>query len=353
MQIRQITADERTDLMFPLQVYAFEPTPSTDEARERYRRLMAFYGTVTSLVAEEDGRALACVGALPMQQNVRGHVLDMAGIASVASHPYARRRGFVRQLLDRLLRQMRDQGCGVGVLHPFRPSFYGRFGFVGLPRARHASFGPQGLSHLLRVDLPGTVERLPMAEAFEEYDAFTRRLLTRRHGFCVFDETRSAEFRDDRFWVAIARVDGEVVAAARYRIEQFGGDLVAPHFLTTGPLGRALLLQDLARHVDQIARIVLTLDTEEVPELWGTDMAVTTEGRVAYPSNAAPMARILDVEALDGIGAGHVAGLSGLVYGVLDPVDVVVRGFGTVDPEAIEPLRRLFPREMPFVFAEF
>src|SRR5215213_4725478 len=100
MQIRQITADERTDLMFPLQVYAFEPTPSTNEARERYRRRMAFYGTVTSLVAEEDGRALACVGALPMQQNVRGRVLDMAGVASVASHPSARRRGFIRRLLD-------------------------------------------------------------------------------------------------------------------------------------------------------------------------------------------------------------------------------------------------------------
>src|SRR4051794_8000204 len=58
MEIRQISADERTDKMFPLQVYAFEPTPATDEARERYRRRMAYYGTATSLVAEEDGQTL-------------------------------------------------------------------------------------------------------------------------------------------------------------------------------------------------------------------------------------------------------------------------------------------------------
>lgn len=392
MQIRQISADERTDVMFPLQVYAFEGTPAGDDVREAYRRRMAFYGTVTSLVAEEDGQALACVGALPMLQNVRGRVLDMAGVASVASHPSARRQGFVRQLLEQLLGQTRDQGCVVSGLYPFRPSFYARFGFVGLPRVRHASFAPQGLSHLVRAELPGTVERLPMAEAFDEYDAFTRRLMTRRHGFAVFDETRTGEFRDDKYWVAVARVDGEVVGAASYRIERFGGDLRAQHFLADGPLGRALLLQFFARHVDQVGRVVLPVGTEDVPELWGTDMAVLTEGRVAYPSNAGPMARVLDLPALAGIGAGAgdvtvevvddaliggtwrltgdggrlavssggeprarltAAGLSGLVYGVLDPVDVIARGLGTVETGAIEPLRALFPREMPFMFADF
>ena len=97
MQIRQISADERTDVMFPLQVYAFEPTPADDEAREAYRRRMAFYGTVTSLVAEEDGQALACVGALPMEQNVRGRVLDMA-IGIIMPPPPTFTRGFPLQI---------------------------------------------------------------------------------------------------------------------------------------------------------------------------------------------------------------------------------------------------------------
>ena len=396
MEIRQITADERTDTMFPLQVYAFEPTPYEPAAREHYRQRMRHYRTATSLIAEEDGETLACVAAFPMQQNVRGRVLNMAGVASVSSHPLARRRGLVRQLLQRLLHQMREGGSGVSALYPFRPSFYGRFGFVGLPRVRRAFFAPQGVSHLLRIELPGVVERLPMGDAFEEYDAFTRRLLTERHGFSVFDEVRSAEFREDKLWVAVARAGGEVVGAVRYRIDRFGGDLVGQDFLVTGPLGRALLLQFFARHVDQIGRIVLTLDTAEVPDLWGTDMAVTTEGRVAYPSNAGPMARVLGMAALTGMGAGAgaggvtvevvddeliagtyrleaadgtstveadknatpdarltVAGISGLVYGVLDPIDVVARGFGEVGAEAIGPLRALFPRRMPYLFADF
>jgi predicted N-acetyltransferase YhbS len=392
MEIRQITADERTETMFPLQAYAFETSPWADELKDHYQRRMAYYRTATSLIAEEDGQALAGVAAFPMQQNVRGLVHAMAGVASVAAHPSARRRGFVRDLMRHLLPLMREQGCAVSALYPFRASFYARFGFVGIPRVRKATFAPQGLAHLVRAELPGSVERLPMADAFADFDAFTRRLLHDRHGFAVWDEVRTAEFRNDKAWVALARVDGEVVGAVRYRIDRFGGDLVAQDLLTTGPLGRALLLQFFARHVDQVAQIVLTIGTDEVPDLWGTDMAVVTRGTVSYPREGGPMVRILDMDALNGtpvgdaavtvevagdelIGGVHrlegeggrlsvakganpaatltAAGLSGLVYGVLDPVDVVTRGLGQVDAGALGPLRTLFPRQMPYIFADF
>src|SRR4051812_18243433 len=107
MEFRQITAAERTGTMFPLQAYAFMPSPSTPEDEADYRRRMAFYETAVSMVAEEDGQTLAGVASFRMRQNVRGLVHDMAGVASVASHPSARRRGLVRELLNRLLSQMR------------------------------------------------------------------------------------------------------------------------------------------------------------------------------------------------------------------------------------------------------
>jgi predicted N-acetyltransferase YhbS len=394
MQIRQVTADERTDTMFPLQTYAFMPSPWADTDRAAYARKMQYYRTSVSLIAEEEGQTLACVGAFPMRQNVRGVLHEMAGVASVSTHPAARRRGFVRELLTRLLHQMRDQGCTVSALYPFRPSFYGRFGFVGLPRARTATFAPEGLSHLLRADLPGEVERVPMRAGFADYNDLTLRLLGERHGFSVYDEVRTAEFRDNPRWVAIARVDGEVVGAVTYRIDRFGGDLLADDLLTTGPLGRALLLQYFARHVDQVARVIVTIGAEEVPELWGTDFPVLTQGRVDHPRHAGPMARLLSMEALTGTAttaeealtievvdddfiAGRFqltgeggrlsvepsknepqatvtsAGISALAYGVLDPIEVVTRGFGQVDPSAVGPLTALFPKQMPYLFADF
>ncbi len=394
MQIRQVTADERTDTMFPLQTYAFLPSPWADTQRAEYARRMQYYRTSVNLVAEEDGQTLACVGAFPMRQNVRGVLHDMAGVASVATHPSARRRGFVRELIDQLLRQTRDQGCTVSVLYPFRPSFYGRFGYVGLPRSRTATFAPQGLAHLVRADLPGEVQRLPISAGFDAYNALTLRLLGERHGFSVYDEVRTAEFREIPRWVAIARVDGEVVGAVTYRIDKFGGDLVADDLLTTGALGRALLLQYFARHVDQVGRVIVTIGTDEVPELWGTDFPVLTEGRVEQPSRSGPMGRLLSMEALSGTAtsaeeavtievvdddfiAGRYqlageggqltveqsknepqarltcAGISALAYGVLDPIEVVTRGFGQVEAPAVGPLTALFPKRMPYVFADF
>ncbi|AGZ45063.1 GNAT family N-acetyltransferase [Actinoplanes friuliensis] len=396
MEIRQVSAAERTDTMFPLQTYAFMPSPWPEADREVYAGRMRFYETAVSLVAEEGGQALAGVAAFPMRQNARGAVHDMAGVASVSTHPAARRRGFVRELLWRLLHQMRDQGCTVSALYPFRPSFYGRFGFVGLPRVRTATFAPEGLSHLLRADLPGEVQRLPMAECFDDFNALTLRLLGERHGFSVYDEVRTAEFRESPArWVAVARSGGEVVGAVAYRIDQYGGDLIADDLLVTGSLGRALLLQFFARHVDQVSRVKLTIGTDEVPELWGTDFAVLTEGRVEHPRKGGPMARLLSLEALTGtstaakdeavvvevvddefIGgryqlsadAGRLvvepskaepqatltcAGISALAYGVLDPIEVLTRGFGQVDAAAAQSLAALFPKQMPYLFADF
>ncbi|HEV8172938.1 MAG TPA: GNAT family N-acetyltransferase, partial [Actinoplanes sp.] len=48
-----------------------------------------------------------------------------------------------------------------------------------------------------------------------------------------------------------------------------------------------------------------------------------------------------------------IGGLSGLIYGVLDPIDVVTRGLGEVEAAAIAPLRTLFPQAKPYVFADF
>jgi hypothetical protein len=47
------------------------------------------------------------------------------------------------------------------------------------------------------------------------------------------------------------------------------------------------------------------------------------------------------------------AGLSGLVYGVLSPEDVVVRRLGVVSGAAVAELATLFGRTMPYLHARF
>ncbi|MDG4822844.1 GNAT family N-acetyltransferase [Asanoa sp. WMMD1127] len=393
MRIRRVSGDERLTTSFPLQSYAFDKSPTEQAVSAHYREFLPYHSGNHTLVAEEDGVTLAAASAIPMQQNVRGMVLPMAGVAGVATHPLARRRGFVRALLNQLLEEMRDEGNPVSALYPFRPSFYARFGYVSLPQHRSATFSPDGLGDLLRADLPGELRWRRIADGYADLRALTLRLLDERHGFAVFPDFRAVSLRDDRKWVVTAHVDGEVAGALSYRIDDHLGELSADTLLHTGPRGRALLLQFLARHADQVDRVKLGLLPGETPELWADDIRVATTADTRSAGSNAPMARVLSLDGLEGIAAGPVAitvdvvddallggryhldgtsgtlavdrsdapaavsltaaGLSALVYGVLDPAEITLRGLGTVPVEAAEALRVLFPPRPPYVFAEF
>src|SRR5256714_14053117 len=256
MKIRQMGAEERATVSLPLQAYAFQSTPLAPDTLETMRAGQRYQDGNLTLVAEEDGTAMAVVSSIPMRQNVRGTVYPMAGIASVATHPLARRKGYVRALLTELLGRVRDEGQPVSALYPFRPSFYERFGYAGLPKLRTATFAPADLARLLRTDLDGEVEVGPLGAGYPAWRGFTEQLLAHRHGFSVFPDYRAEQDRDagDR-WLVTARTGGELVAAAPYRITAHADDLVADHLLATGPVGRNLLLRFFARHVDQVRRI--------------------------------------------------------------------------------------------------
>lgn len=393
MKVRRISAEERLTHSFPLQTYAFGDSPQRAEPTPEW--LLGQEGHVTLTAEDDDGAAVATATAIPMRQNVRGALLSMAGISAVATHPLARRRGYVRAVMTRLLGEMRDEGHAVSVLYPFRASFYARFGYVGLPKRRTATFSPAGLAELLRADLPGEVAWERIDTGYDAFRAFTLRLAERRHGFAVYPDYRAERLRaDNDRWLVTARVRGEVTAAATYRATGHDGDLVVDDLLVADPLGRALLLRFFAGHVDQMSRIVAGVPADELPELWATDIEVVTEGRTKVPDRNAPMARVLSMLPLAGTEAGpgrivvevaddpliagtytldghsgrleiggdtpgvprarlRAAGLSALVYGVLDPEELPLRGLGAMPADAAAELRTLFPRRVPYVFANF
>lgn len=394
MEIRQIHASERQTRSVPIQAYAFGRSPAAD-VRERMQGHQRFYAEHTTVVAEVDGVAVADASAVPMRQNVRGVIYRMAGIAGVATLPQARRRGYASALVTELLGMMRDNGYPVSTLYPFRPSFYGRLGFVGLPQTKTAVFPLSSVAWLREASLAGSVRWGTLKEHYDAYRALIERLLADRHGFAVLPESRMSEFSEteDR-WLATAWVGDTVAGAVTYRISGFGGDLVAGDLLTASPLGRALLLGFFGTHASQVEKVSVVVPPAESPELWGTDFAAEISATTAFPTSPAPMARVLSVEGLAGmpVGDGHVtvevlddpfiaghyeldgtagvldarrvttlvpdakltaAGLSGLVYGVLDPEELPIRGFGQVTGQAAGQLRTLFPRALPYLHAHF
>ncbi len=392
--IRRIGPDELVAVSAPLQTYAFFPSPARPGDGTPMADLAPYLDGNLTLAIEQDGRSVAEVAAIPMRQNVRGLVCDMAGISGVASHPLVRRQGHVRALMLEALGRMRDGGCAVSCLYPFRPSFWQRFGYVGLPKIRTTTFSPRGLAPLLDLTLPHEIDVRPVADGYDEYRAFVHRVLDARHGFAVLPAFRAARLRDinDR-WLATVRSGGEIVGVMLYRVNGFDADLGVDVMLTDDGYARAALLRYLAQHIDQVARIVLPLAPGDIPELWSTDLEVATEAKVTLPGTPAPMARVLSLPGLLGMPVGpgrltvrivddpflagdHVLdgttgkldvsaglgepdailtapGLSGLVYGVLEPEDVVTRGLGTVPAPAAGALRSLFPRHIPYLTAGF
>ncbi|WLS46755.1 GNAT family N-acetyltransferase [Micromonospora profundi] len=396
MTIRRVTADERLTTSFPLAAYAFESSPLGAARVEEFRDYLPYHQGNTTLAVEENGETLAAASAIPMRQNLRGSVLSMAGVAGVATHPLARRQGHVRGLLHQLLDEMRDEGHQLTALYPFRPSFYARFGYIGLPKPRTVAFTPADLGSLVGAELPGEVGWERIRAGYPAWRAFTERCLAERHGFSIFPDYRDAGLRDrDEHWLLTARVDGEVTGVLTYRIDGHGGTLIGNELLVADPLARTLLLQFFARHVDQVDRVTVQVPPDELPELWRTDLDVHVEARAGRPGSSAPMARLLSLDALSGLSAGpgrvrveltgdrwlagsHLldgttgalellpddsarlptatltaAGLSALAYGVLDPAELPLRGLGDVPADAAAELRGIFPRAVPYLFADF
>ncbi|BCJ51457.1 hypothetical protein Asp14428_29320 [Actinoplanes sp. NBRC 14428] len=233
-----------------------------------------------------------------------------------------------------------------------------------------------------------------IGEGFDSYRAYLRTLLAERHGFTYTPDYRAARVLDPAaHWLATATIEGETVGVLTYRIDGYGGCLRVDELLCSNALGRALLLRFLAQHAYQVSRIEVTVGPDEYPETWATGLTVRTEAAASFPATPPLMARLLSMDALNGLSCGpgrvevEVAGddllagrytldgtggtlavtptsrngkdatltaaaLSGLAYGTLDPLEAVARGLADLSAEAATALRTLLPARVPHAFGK-
>lgn len=388
-EIRLVEGEDRLRFGRPLTGYAFEASPRTDDLDELRRYLGIGRRRVHVLFDGDEPRCTASV--VEMTQNVRGALLPMGGVAGVATHPAGRRRGFARTMLTHVLADMRDQGQVVSTLYPFRASFYERFGYVGVGAEPRATLRPGDLTPLLHADVPGEVTLTRYPDAAADVREATEAALRETHGMALRADPDLAGARaTDGYWAAVARIDGRVAGYLAYEIRAYPGELSVWRFLHDGPAARTLLLAWLARHTDQAATVSLPLRPVDDPATWVTDLDVTITSRQSPLHDPAPMVRVLSLPGLAGlpVGAGEITvrvadelvggvwtlsgdgtlsvaeggvpsaeltghGLAALVYGVLDPADLALRGYGTVSDRDAATLRELFPRATPFLLEAF
>jgi predicted acetyltransferase len=373
--------------------YAFGATPSPRDLDKALARAK-YYPHSTGWAVYEDGQALASCSMHTMTENVRGKILPMGGFGGVASLPEGRRKGYVRSMLVKAFAALRDQGIPVSTLYPFRDSFYERLGYAEFPKTRFTTLDPAHLAPLVRSTLPGEVDQREIGEAFDDWWTFLETIQPMRHGFAMFNRRRGEEWRDEnQDWVALVREDGHVTGAMTFKITGYGKELVADSFHTTTAAARYQLLAWIGRHVDQVKEAVLELAPDAYPELWFRDL-VAQSSTVYKDSWPGPMARVIDIVGITGIGAGDatasitlvddqcpwnngdwtltgegggltvtpggtpgghltIQGLSGLVWTGMDPATFAYRGWGDPDAGTQAALQTLFPPAVPELYEKF
>jgi GNAT superfamily N-acetyltransferase len=387
--IRRVDGDEMLDILFWLDNYAFRPTPPFPNREEWEEVIESRKGTAYYAVFE-DGEGVAITACPPFTQNVRGKIFKMGGFANVSTHPSARRKGYSRELFRYAFEQLVQDGDVMSSLYPFRESFYERLGYVTFPQSRQAIFNPSTMDSLLKKDLGGAVELSLIGDGFDEYRAYVQRMHPHVHGMAVFTDVEGQKESAQRnlSWLAQAKVEGETAGVMVYNLkgeEMMNYDLRATRFYYRSSQGKYLLLAWLARHIDQAGKVELWLPSYEQPNTWLADIRPKIE-----PVFVAPMGRVLDVSSIGGMKTGSgrftahirdphcpwnngiwkleggsgflevtpaaeancnlsIQGLSALVYGVGDPVDYSIRGWGDPSPELQDIMRLMFPPKLPYL----
>jgi len=391
ISIRTLQGEELLDVIYNFQMYAFHASPPYAN-KEDWAKVARERKGVTYHALYEDDRAVAGAASTAMTQNVRGNLYPAGGVWGVVTLPAARRKGYSKQVLASLLSAEKEAGKVFSNLYPFRESFYERLGYVTHPIPIIARLSPPSLAPLLRKDFGGEVELQLIGEAFETYRDYLEKMRLRTHGMAFFDVGDKMVAQQNRLWAALAKVNGEIEGLMLYKLqgeEVTKFNFAAYRFYYTTSHGRYLLLDWIARHIDQADKAEIWLPAYEHPETWLADIQVKIESQVR-----APMSRILNVAKINGMetGAGNfsariidplcpfnegnwkfetingrlhvsktdradcelsIQGLTALVFGTHDPQDFPLREWGNPTAGIQSIMRVMFPKLMPFLHENF
>ena len=389
--IRQLSLEESIKTFHFLSSYAFTPTPPLPDEEKFAEDFRNRDGATFFAVFEGDQPQAAACSTTPLRQNLRGADFLMGGVADVCTHPAARRKGYVRALMHHLYREFKDEGMAVSCLYPFKEAFYQKLGYITFPQAKKIQFRPECLNPILKLQVPGTVELLTFKDNFPIYRQYLEKNQAKTHGMAVFTipQEKAAESRNT--WLAVARQGEEVIGLIQYKLQgqMMKQELAAFDFLFDSPAGKYLLLEWIARHLDQVATVKLVLKPTLTGETLFTDIQPEIERYFV-----APMGRVIDIKALSGLPVGQgeltisltdpdcpwnegnwrlqgidgqltveqtdktgvplsIQGLTALVYGVYDPEEFALRGWGNPDEQAQMQMRQMFPPVTPFIHAMY
>jgi len=159
LELRRGTAEDHDEIL-RLDGFAFGEQYTQQDAED------AFRAPPTYLVATVADRIIGVAGHYDFTMTVPGGALPVPGVTWVSVSPLHRRRGVLRALMERQLRDFADAGFAAAILTASEGSIYGRFGYGPASTVRRTVIN----RHVTKLAQPvqkasGEVELLTAAQA--------------------------------------------------------------------------------------------------------------------------------------------------------------------------------------------
>ncbi|WP_338931340.1 GNAT family N-acetyltransferase [Streptomyces netropsis] len=211
---------------------AFGGAAEPAEERDLWRELTRFD---RSFGVWEGDEVVGTAGSFAFRMTVPGgEAVPTAGVTMVGVRPTYRRRGVLRQMMRRLLDDVRTSGEPLAVLTASEPAIYGRFGYGAATHSLHANID----TTRVRVAVPPGTDasdgakgvRLRYSKPEDARDAceavYARRvaarpgMLVRQPGWEKQPLLDAVDRREgaSALQCVLAEADGEVVGYARYAV---------------------------------------------------------------------------------------------------------------------------------------
>ena len=300
--------DER-DVFHEYRSYAFRPEEGLaaydPDEHETPRDTLGSRRGVYATEGADDANPRSVCRHYWLESRVRGDTHRTAGLASVATPPEYRRRGYVRELLAHSLAEYRDHGVRVSVLWPFRYRFYRRYGWDTANRIVTHECDPAVLSFATDAleapagggapdSDPGPFHRLEADEYAVLKEAYGAHL--ERYSLALERDAEWWRHRvfggsdRDPFVYAYVR-DGQVKGYLVYTID--GGDertMAVSELVAVDHEGRLAMLSFCHRHGSQVERVRL-----RVPDATPIREIARDPDEIDTTVSEGPMVRIVDV----------------------------------------------------------
>lgn len=236
-----------------LESYAFRVNP--DRSQLDVAKLARFRGL---FVGEELAAQLELI---PLELQAGPGTVAAAGIGSVASAPELRRRGHVAALLREAADELRAAGVPLCILHPFKRSFYRRYGWATFMERRVYRGAPE-LFRPFRRDEGGRFVAVG-ADGVDELDQIYRGALRWRFGLVMRDlawwqREVLSDWERNRYYAYMwrdATGQGRAYLVFRFASENGEQRLQCREIAALDPTARAQLFAFLADQDSQVASV--------------------------------------------------------------------------------------------------